>query len=610
MRTDLSRSRRNCPFAVPSDVSWRQAQLYFPLPLFVLSLVCSVTGRHESTFFQRPVIRSQKKLSRALGGSYYSLPKRKPKSSVSDHEEKGGEYNKGVYLDEETYLQAEGALLHADGSLNINKQRDTQSRSSMSDPSYTSITPALSGPPVQQIKNKMYQTVAKEIASPVPSYSYSNDGDNDSHTRTSEQQLSDEERLYETVMDIEGGTQTTNPEALHTQVFAEEQAFLQQSEKFRKSLSTDEETPMAQKRRESFVQGNEKVLGRLMTALDEMEEFALSRDEAMRQAGSSFPTANNKAKEIVCPKCGLRVTSDMLQRAEGMQATKGKNKSEKVPRPSAILCQSCYRQQLQTVNEARVRLGGGQFEGSTNTYNNKQWTGSKRYHNKRRNSAGGDRRGGGSSVQGINTSSLFDVPKGRETVPKTSNNVNEGRRNNKAGSDRNRGGSSVHDTTPSLSNVSKGYDSKRKKRTTPKTSMDTPPSRTSRRLGGMELTKRMQQQQSRTSGDKLKQTSYRTKGSLQLQKSEKTAFTMEGTEVEIDENVKLGDSPALGKSEETVGVNAIPFPNTVEEDVVNSQVNNEYSTSSPSDQWVKVEDSASNRMFYWNTETGEMKKTL
>ena len=146
-------------------------------------------------------------------------------------------------------------------------------------------------------KENAYQKAVEGLFSPPPSYSYYSDNDNDvgngidDGTQISSQSLSDEERFYQAVLEIENGRSRggganadqmlLDPEALHQQVFAEEQAYLQQSEDFRNALSSlfadKTESPMVKGRRECIEQYNESVLSNLMKKMDEMEDMAFSR---------------------------------------------------------------------------------------------------------------------------------------------------------------------------------------------------------------------------------------------------------------------------------------------------------------------------------------------
>ena len=525
----------------------------------------------------------------------------KPEAPADDNERSWGENNKGVYLDEEMYLQAEDTLLRADGSLNVDERQNTL------DFSYTSLD-SPNDPPLQRINNKAYQKAAKGILSPAPSYSYLSNDKTDTRTGKSERlsksrrEVSDEARLYQTVADIEAGKQTISSEDLHQQVFAEEQAFLQQSEKFRKSLSTDGESAMAQKRRESFVQQNEKVLDRIMEGLDEMEKLAISRDGAISQSENSSSSAFSEGKDIICPKCGLRFTSDaMVRRPKAVEFTKGAMKNKESARPSVVMCQSCYREQLQTVDEARVRFGEDGFENSSSSAkmsNTKQWTGVKRYKNQQKRDTG--------------TSSLFNMPQERDPGQKSGHLMdalrNEGIKHKQ--------GSRLQSATPSLFDVPEGYEIKKKSRIKPEKSLEVPASSSTQLLGGRVLAERMQQQQSEISGAKYDEKSQTTRRSFEFQQFEK--IKRKGKkEAEIKEINSLGNSSTNNKYEETGVADTIPFPTTLDNEELNLH-NDEGSDiymskenmSQPNDKWVKVEDSGSDRIFYWNTETGEMKKAL
>jgi len=317
--------------------------------------------------------------------------------------------NSGPYLNEEIYLQAEDNLLRSDGSLDFNNSNgDQQQRRS---------TPY--SQPVQKIKNKTYQSAVQGLLSPPPSYSYDDDSTEDDNLSKTQQQLSDEEQLYQAVTDQQQNKeQMIDPETLHQQVFAEEQTYLQQSTEFRKSLSSlyddNVESPIAKERREVINQYNEEVLSDLLKEIDIMEDMALSREEAMSLAKDkevSKTGNNNKKDEVLCYKCGCKVTSDMIQLAEAIEMAKD---GEVQQSSGGVLCQACYGQQFRTNDESKVRVATGNFYDS---YNN---SGGSRMFDKRKNGYRGRRKWSSkengssnkeSDVQGINTSSLFDMPK-------------------------------------------------------------------------------------------------------------------------------------------------------------------------------------------------------
>ena len=109
--------------------------------------------------------------------------------------------NGGMYLDEETYLKAEETMLRSDGSLTLDSAQENKQSNSY--------------PRLPKIKNKAYQTAVEGLFSPPPSYSYTSEGESDTNEDStssnrllskSQQQLSDEELLYQTVQAIQNPT--------------------------------------------------------------------------------------------------------------------------------------------------------------------------------------------------------------------------------------------------------------------------------------------------------------------------------------------------------------------------------------------------------------------
>lgn len=541
----------------------------FPLSALAL-LHSSVMGRREPAFFM-PLHSSHHINQRSSEFKRYKRLHPHPttstrqKSSV-DGDNSDDDSNGGLYLDEETYLQAEDNLLRSDGSLNLNEPLDRQGSRTATTTSYH--------PPIQRMKNKTYQSAVEGLFSTPPSYSYTNDNDDKEITSgikpqlsASQQELSDEERLYQTVKDIESGKNaqpTIDPETLHDQVFAEEQTYLEQSEEFRKSLSSlhnaDEESPMARERREVNEQYNERVLDDLMKGMDQMEEMAMTREEAMRHAKETEQlSADNKTKNVVfCSGCGLRVTPDMIERAEMIEIANGggvKKSDNVAPR---ILCQACYGEQFRGTPEAKVRLGAGSYGGYSSARmfdkkNTRQWAKGEGNGSRKRSSAGAGRNYGKSGIKGIDTSSLFEVPKGYDV---------ESRRSL---------------TMPEKSNNSNKPSDDESQRSPPRRSP--PPRRTSRMLGGRELEKRMQQQDSESNGDDL------------------NAQNAGRVEVKSSRTDNLSEKGSLTENND-VSATDIRDEKPMQDD------------DTDADQWVKVEDPGTKRTLFWNAETGEMKKTL
>ena len=454
--------------------------------------------------------------------------------------------NNGLYLNEETYLTAEDNLLRSDGSLDFNNSNGDQQQRTSSSP-YSQ--------PVQKIKNKTYQSAVQGLFSPPPSYSY--DDEESNNLSKTQQQLSDEEQLYQAVTDQQHNkNQMIDPETLHQRVFAEEQTYLQQSTDFRKSLSSlyddNVESPIAKERREVINQYNEEVLSDLLKEIDIMEDVALSREEAMSLAKDKDVTKTGGKKnkdEVLCYKCGCRVTPDMIQRAEAIEITKG---GEVQQSSEGILCQACYGQQFRTNDESKVRVATGNFYDSYNNSggrkkNTRQWTkdDSNGYRGRRKWSGskkdGSGNRNAKGDVQGVNTSSLFDMPKkkrfdGTERTPPPPTPTPQSK--------------AKEVSSKSPPNILASSSSTRQQRRQTRT----PPRRSTRTSlgGGEELERRMRQQDAA------------------IASSESSGM----------ENSSQSISREEGK------VDRIPA----------------------SDQWVKVEDS--NSVLYWNQQTGEMKNSL
>ena len=629
--------------------------------------------------------------------------------------------NSGLYLDEETYLQAEDRLLRPDGSLDLDngdggggrsppparggefgqqqqQQRQQQSRGWTT----TDESSAYYYPPVSRIKNKTYRAAAEGLFSPAPSYSYMNpddddDDDDDDMMSESRRQLSDEEMLILAVNDIENrksggadGSSVIDPETLHRQVFAEEQTYLLQSEGFRKALSTmmlpdggDVESPMAKDRRESIERYNDKVLSDLMREMDEMEEMAISREEAMglvvvddtKEAAAAAVDRNNTSRnnerggrvgdEVLCYKCGLRVTPDMIQRAEvieiisnrdGGTASGGgiggggggallrRKYGDDAIRSSGMLCSACYGQRFRAANEATLRTAvwagsggpssfgggkGGYSSSSPRMFDNKksnnshQWSkgdgggydGGRREWNNKGVSAGDRKSGsssGGRSVQGISTSSLFDMPETGGGY----NTDNKGRSSPSkvlidAAPPNTPGNTDGKISARIKISPSDDYDLRRRP----------PPRRASSILGGgKELARRMQRDTE--SGDKDDSVDQRTQTgwTLKVRRMEKRNTSkiqgeeggnspreaIEGVESKGN-NMEVSEAILDTSIHSTNGGESIILTASIDDDKDEQHVN----TSKNNDRsWVKIEDPASKQILYWNTETGEMKKTM
>jgi len=479
--------------------------------------------------------------------TYYML-----QSSPSDgmDESINEDINSGPYLNEETYLTAEDNLLRSDGSLDINNSNGDQQQRQ----------------PVQKIKNKTYQSAVQGLFSPPPSYSYNDGSTEDDNLSKTQQQLSDEEQLYQAVTDQQQNkTQMIDPETLHQQVFAEEQTYLQQSTEFRKSLSSlyddNVESPIAKERREVINQYNEEVLSDLLKEIDIMEDIALSREEAMSLAKDkevTKTTGKKKKVEVLCYKCGCRVTPDMIQRAEAIEISKD---GEVQQSNGGVLCQACYGQQFRTNNESKVRVAKGSFydsnikSGGSRMFdkrkkkNTRQWTkdDSNGYRGRRKWSSKEDGSSNKESdVQGINTSSLFDMPKKKRFD----------------GTER-----SLPQPTPTPQSKAKEVSNK------------SPPNTSS-------SSTRQQRRQTRPP-------------------PRRSTHTSLGGGEELERRMRQQDAEASSKSSDSENNQSISREEgKVDIPPITTQTSN-------TSEWVKVEDSNSpGKVLYWNQQTGVMKNTL
>ena len=225
-----------------------------------------------------------------------------------------------------------------------------------------------------RIRNKTYLAAAEGLIS-TPTYSIE---DRDDST--------DEASLLEAARSIQNDNCQDSGGDLHDEVFAEEKTFLEQSEVFRTSLTSlydeDHESAAAKERRARAEEENEKVLEALLRDIDEMGGKAAPRAEALNPS-------REKASDDV-----LRI----LKRSKQLSTKAG--------------------------DEAKVRSGAGSFGYDEASIKN----------NSRRRSGYAERRGRArsigdngrnrtmrraeESVGGIDTSSLFDMPKSGNTYPK------------------------------------------------------------------------------------------------------------------------------------------------------------------------------------------------
>lgn len=227
-----------------------------------------------------------------------------------------------------------------------------------------------------RIRNKTYLAAAEGLLS-TPMYSIQDQDDS-----------TDEASLLEAARrSIQNGNLQDSGGDLHDEVFAEEKTFLEQSEVFRTSLTKlydeDHESAAAKERRAQAEEENEKVLEELMRDIGEMEERAAPRAEAPK------PSRENASDDV------LRI----LKRSKQLSTKVG--------------------------DEAKIRSGAGSFGyDKTSINNNSRRSG---YAERRGRRARGDigdngrnrtRRRKEESVGGIDTSSLFDMPKSGNTYSK------------------------------------------------------------------------------------------------------------------------------------------------------------------------------------------------
>eukprot|EP00804_Cyclotella_cryptica_P011369 CCRYP_016047-RA/>CCRYP_016047-RA protein AED:0.23 eAED:-0.19 QI:0/-1/0/1/-1/1/1/0/514 len=252
-----------------------------------------------------------------------------------------GILEEGILLDAQTYLEADG-LVQQDGTLNLN---------------FNPVRPE------PKMKSPLYKSAADRLLA-APFYSLRNNDqlDNPYDQRSiSSQKLTDEEMLLQAMANINDKSQRIDPELLHQQVFSDEQAYLQQSEDFRSSLTTlyddGKESPMAKARREATESYNQGVLDSLMKEIDEMEEMALTREEALKQAKKESPLS----ELTLCCKCGCKVTPGVIERFQKMRMAQADGSSQSQHRKPVLLCDACYGSQFRASNEAVTRLGAGQF---------------------------------------------------------------------------------------------------------------------------------------------------------------------------------------------------------------------------------------------------------
>lgn len=476
----------------------------------------------------------------------------------------------GIFLDLDTYLQAEETLLRPDGSLSENN----------------------SSAPTTPSNNEAYQSAMQGLFPPTYSYLYPD--------TKNEQDLSDEELLLQSVTDIQNDKsamtqqqQLMDAETLHQQVFAEEQVYLEQSEEFRKSLSNNlrssddnYETPMARGRREAVEEYNQGILNDLLREIEEMEANAISREDALSRAQSSGNCINNNDDDDVmdvtssaiqegsssagrfCSQCGLPVTPDMTQRAKYG--------------PQKLLCQACYGIKFRVKNEADVRLAQGPTVWETN--NNRMSDQKTKKSNSRRTRLDTSRMNRGSV---LDTSSLFRIPDSRMPNEQMPDGVTETPLTREV---------DVSMRLEDGANVSRSDSGPPPTRNQPtpikpsKIAGDTKPGSGGSAFRSKENNAKKQSTSKAPMKQERRSTSSRLLGGRELERR-KTQH------ISDDNDVTNLPGPLTGSTEKQ----------QVDDDIIEEEAAPEQESSN---EWIKVEDSTTKRIMYWNKQTGEMKRSI
>jgi hypothetical protein len=386
--------------------------------------------------------------------------------------------------------------------------------------------------------------------------------------------------------------------------------------------------------------------------MDKMEEMAISREEAMgclvdngEEGGRGGSSSDDSSKgvsnergrrrddDVRCSKCGLRVTPDMIQRAEAIEIISNKDGNGRGGRgakgvgeegaqvrrrygndiaPSGgsvtVCCSACYGMRFRTTNEATVRTAiwsggsgspssfvGGRYnspssskmfdgrrndgDGRKTWSNNHGYDGGKEKLKKNRST---------NTVQGIDTSTLFDVPEGGYNAEMKGRSLQLPK-------------IPINDTSSNTSNnpyvILPG-----KNGSTPdnRRRRSSPPRRTSSIVGGGgELVRRMQRDaESRNDDDPVERRSQTVRTfETGIMARRITATSNNGGE---DDGISLGGA-ITGRNSHRHPLNVSCDDDADEKTKNNNDV----------DQcWIKVEDPDSKRILYWNTDTGEMKNMM
>jgi hypothetical protein len=222
---------------------------------------------------------------------------------------------------------------------------------------------------------------------------------------------------------------------------------------------------------------------------------------------------------------------------------------------------------------------------------NEVYNSSARSRSKERVGDGGQ--GRSNNIQGISTSSLFDVPKGIPSLQSVAEDDVVAPKN-----------------TPIINTTSRSSSSSPTRTTSPSDYRQQrfPQRSSSRILGGAELAKRMQQRESEVSqGGGLDDVKHSTSDGTER-------FMVDATERKAScTNRGMRQLHKTMKDKEELMDDANYIVHSISGDcevpTILVKTGNDEEKRSLDDHWVKVEDPSTKRSFYWNTETGEMKRS-
>ncbi|KAL7462776.1 hypothetical protein ACHAXS_003151, partial [Conticribra weissflogii] len=567
--------------------------------------------------------RTQQPRPQPQPGTRHTGEQPRQQSKSSEFERNNQELEKGFYLDPETYSQADSLVLD-DGSLGLDSSPSSTETSSLY---YRNPNQRKGRKPPNMIQSEVYKKAVEGLLSPCPSYSYrpKNAEDNLQHQHQQKPQLSDEDLLLEAVSKLNSidttGANNPDAESLHRLVFAEEETYLNQSLEFRKSLSTyygrndigyigedddgnDEEkqieSPIAKERRLAIEAHNNKILEQLMKDMEKMEEMAPSREEALRMAASSTSFVNTddtagsrtavtapkgaaetelldeierpegnqsnaiadfkERNPVLCYKCGCQVTPEVIERARMLVRYNKGN--------ARILCQACHGMQFRQIKEAEVRLATGYLNSFTNP--SSPSSSAMFWERRRGNFDDKNRRGswtndGDSSMKSWRRDRRFDNRRGYVQGGSGSESQNNG-------------DIDLIDTA-----TKKGYSN----RLVGKKIGATNPSPTT--ASGDDASMNLSKEEARKRIGQNKMTQTNTSAQPKSNHQEKRKIMHSSSNKQFLEKTKSGTNNVAGNSRHS------------DEGTYHS--NNK-------GLWVKVTDPMTKRMFYWNRETGEMKRRL